>query len=133
MDVAASPLFFFDGYLGAEGEATVNGFHLTGDTVEQHEDGSISFVVLRPGHVADTRGSVERLRTISGPVLRIEVYDGSGHAIQQPPQHGDALIRPDALDDLTSFVTAAVEQLAARHRERRVRQHGDHRVGDQGL
>jgi len=39
-----SPLFFFDGYLGAEGEGWVGDHYLTGDTVEQHEDGSISFV-----------------------------------------------------------------------------------------
>jgi len=42
--VADSPLFFFDGYIGAEGEGWVNGYYLTGDTVEQNDDGSISFV-----------------------------------------------------------------------------------------
>ena len=44
VDLSESPLSFFDGYLGAEGEGWVNGHHLTGDTVEQNEDGSISFV-----------------------------------------------------------------------------------------
>lgn len=39
-----SPLFFFDGYLGAEGEGWVGDYYLTGDTVEQNDDGSISFV-----------------------------------------------------------------------------------------
>jgi len=39
-----SPLFFFDGYLGAEGEGWIGDYYLTGDTVEQHDDGSISFV-----------------------------------------------------------------------------------------
>lgn len=39
-----SPLFFFDGYLGAEGEGWVGDYYLTGDTVEQNENGSISFV-----------------------------------------------------------------------------------------
>ncbi|MEM7094596.1 MAG: AMP-binding protein [Actinomycetota bacterium] len=39
-----SPLFFFDGYLGAEGQGWVNGYYLTGDTVEENDDGSISFV-----------------------------------------------------------------------------------------
>lgn len=39
-----SPLFFFDGYLGAERQGWVGDYYLTGDTVEQHEDGSISFV-----------------------------------------------------------------------------------------
>jgi acetyl-CoA synthetase len=44
VDVAVSPLFFFEGYVGAESEGWVNGYYLTGDTVEQHDDGSISFV-----------------------------------------------------------------------------------------
>ena len=39
-----SPLFFFDGYVGAEGQGWVGDYYLTGDTVEQNEDGSISFV-----------------------------------------------------------------------------------------
>lgn len=55
----------------------------------------------------DTRGSVERLGTIARPGLRIEVYDGSGHALQEPPHVGDALIRPEALADLTTFVAEA--------------------------
>ncbi|WP_417517251.1 AMP-binding protein [Minwuia sp.] len=39
-----SPLFFFDGYLGAEGQGWVGDYYLTGDTVEQNPDGTISFV-----------------------------------------------------------------------------------------
>ena len=39
-----SPLFFFDGYLGAEGEGWTGDYYLTGDTVERNEDGTISFV-----------------------------------------------------------------------------------------
>jgi acetyl-CoA synthetase len=42
--LADSPLFFFDGYLGAEGKGWVGGYHLTGDTVEQNDDSSISFI-----------------------------------------------------------------------------------------
>ncbi len=42
--LADSPLFFFDGYLGSEGEGWVGDYYLTGDTVEQNDDGSISFV-----------------------------------------------------------------------------------------
>ena len=41
---ADSPLFFFDGYVGAEGQGWVGDYYLTGDTVEQNEDGAISFV-----------------------------------------------------------------------------------------
>ena len=39
-----SSLFFFDGYKGSEGEGWVGDYYLTGDTVEQNENGSISFV-----------------------------------------------------------------------------------------
>ncbi|WP_416898818.1 MAG: AMP-binding protein [Minwuia sp.] len=39
-----SPMFFFDGYLGREGQDWVGDWYLTGDTVEENADGSISFV-----------------------------------------------------------------------------------------
>lgn len=39
-----SPLFFFDGYLGREGQDWVGEWYLTGDTVEENDDGTISFV-----------------------------------------------------------------------------------------
>lgn len=42
--LADSPLFFFDGYLDREGQDWVDGWYLTGDTVEENEDGTISFV-----------------------------------------------------------------------------------------
>jgi acetyl-CoA synthetase len=44
LHIKGSPLFFFDGYLGAEGEGWTGEHYLTGDTVEQNEDGTISFV-----------------------------------------------------------------------------------------
>lgn len=39
-----SPLFFFDGYKGSEGQAWAGDYYLTGDTVEQNKNGSISFI-----------------------------------------------------------------------------------------
>lgn len=39
-----SPLFFFDGYKGFEGQDWNGDYYLTGDTVEQNENGSISFI-----------------------------------------------------------------------------------------
>lgn len=44
VDRSRSPLFFFDGYVGAEGQGWVGDYYLTGDTVEENADGSISFV-----------------------------------------------------------------------------------------
>ncbi len=58
----------------------------------------------------NTRGTVDRLETIDAPNLRVEVYDGSGHALQQPPHAGDALIRPEALEDLTTFIAEATHK-----------------------
>jgi pimeloyl-ACP methyl ester carboxylesterase len=59
----------------------------------------------------DTAGSVARLRTLERPDVRIEVYAGSGHALQQPPDQGDAVIRPEALRDLVDFID---DQIAIR-------------------
>ena len=44
LDSARSPLMWFDGYLGRETSALVDGWYLTGDTCERNEDGSISFI-----------------------------------------------------------------------------------------
>ncbi|MEX0281227.1 MAG: AMP-binding protein [Arenibacterium sp.] len=44
VDRDASPLFFFPGYWGQEGKGWVGKWYLTGDTVEQDEDGFFSFV-----------------------------------------------------------------------------------------
>ena len=42
--IKGSPLFFFDGYLGTEGKGWNGEYYLSGDTVEQNEDGTISFI-----------------------------------------------------------------------------------------
>lgn len=42
--VDESPLFFFPGYLNHDGEGWINGYYLTGDTVEGNPDGSMNFV-----------------------------------------------------------------------------------------
>ena len=44
VDRTRSALFFFQGYLGQEGQGWTGDYYLTGDTVEQNQDGSISFV-----------------------------------------------------------------------------------------
>lgn len=52
----------------------------------------------------DTAGSVKRLTSLQQPNIHIETYDRSGHALEQPAAQGDALIRPEALHDLTRFL-----------------------------
>lgn len=44
LDRKASPMMWFPGYLGRETSAFVGDYYLSGDTVEQNEDGSISFI-----------------------------------------------------------------------------------------
>jgi acetyl-CoA synthetase len=39
-----SSLFFFDGYLGREGQDWIGDYYLTGDSVERNEDGVFSFI-----------------------------------------------------------------------------------------
>ena len=44
LDRKASPMMWFSGYLERETKAFVGDYYLSGDTVEQNEDGSISFI-----------------------------------------------------------------------------------------
>lgn len=44
LDRKASPMMWFSGYLGRKTSAFVGDYYLSGDTVEQNEDGSISFI-----------------------------------------------------------------------------------------
>lgn len=53
--------------------------------------------------------SAENLLALSNPRIRIRIYDGSGHALADPVEVGDNLIRKDALADIRDFVRFAVE------------------------
>lgn len=55
-----------------------------------------------------TRASAERLRGLGKPNLRVVVFEGSGHALEDPPGRGDRLVRAEAIDALAGFVHAAV-------------------------
>ena len=48
--------------------------------------------------------SARRLNALSKPNLRIEIYEGSGHALQDPLGRGNNLIREEALDAITSTI-----------------------------
>jgi dienelactone hydrolase len=48
--------------------------------------------------------SARRLNALSKPNLRIEIYEGSGHALQDPLGRGNSLIREEALDAITSTI-----------------------------
>lgn len=83
VDRAKSPLFFFDGYLGREGQDWVGPWYLTGDTVEQNEDGSISFV-----------GRSDDVITSSG--YRIGPFDVESCLLEHPAVAESAVVgKPD--------------------------------------
>jgi dienelactone hydrolase len=48
--------------------------------------------------------SERRLNALGKPNLRIEVYEGSGHALQDPVGRGNSIIRAEALDAIRSTV-----------------------------
>ena len=48
--------------------------------------------------------STKRLMTLSNPNVRVKVYEGSGHALESPPGHGNSIIRGDALEEISNFI-----------------------------
>jgi dienelactone hydrolase len=55
----------------------------------------------------NTAQSAARLRGLGKSNMTVKVYPGSGHALEDPPGQGDALIRRDALRDIAEFIDAA--------------------------
>lgn len=58
----------------------------------------------------DTAASVERLEAIGNPMIKVQTFADSGHALASPQGQGSALIRPDALLQISEFVVGAVQQ-----------------------
>ena len=54
--------------------------------------------------------SVKRLVSLNNPNVRVEVYEGSGHALQSPRGQGSSIIRQDVLDEISGFIHAAVSK-----------------------
>ena len=48
--------------------------------------------------------SVKRLVDLGNPRIRVEVYEGSGHALESPRGDGNSIIRRDVLDAITVFI-----------------------------
>ena len=51
-----------------------------------------------------TEESAARLNAVGNDAIEIVVYDGSGHAVQDPPGQGDSLIRGEALAAISEFI-----------------------------
>lgn len=48
--------------------------------------------------------SAALLRGLHNPGIAVRVYEGSGHALEDPPGRGDRLIREEALVDIRDFI-----------------------------
>ena len=51
--------------------------------------------------------SAARLQALNKGNIAIRIYEGSGHALQDPPERGNDLIRAEALRDVRDFIFAA--------------------------
>ncbi len=49
--------------------------------------------------------SAERLMALDNPFIRVTVYEGSGHALESPLGHGNSIVRQDALQVISEFVS----------------------------
>lgn len=57
-----------------------------------------------------TAASATRLLTLKKPNIEVNVYEGSGHALEDPPGLGDSLFRDDALQDIRDFILTHAPQ-----------------------
>ena len=48
--------------------------------------------------------SAKRLMNLGNPRIRVEVYQGSGHALESPEELGNSIIRKDALNEISGFI-----------------------------
>ena len=48
--------------------------------------------------------SAERLRSLNKPNIEVKIYQGSGHALEDPIEEGNSVFREDALRDIRNFI-----------------------------
>jgi acetyl-CoA synthetase len=97
VDIANSPLRWFDGYHQAETPAIAGGYYRTGDTVEYEPDGSISFI-----------GRADDVITSSG--YRIGPFDVESALIEHPAVNEAAVVGvpdPQRTEIVKAFVILA--------------------------
>ena len=57
-----------------------------------------------------TRESVRRLEALDHPLLTVQVFEGSGHALEDPPGMGNSIFRADALSAISDFIFSVTSQ-----------------------
>ena len=50
--------------------------------------------------------SAARLQALNKGKIAIRIYEGSGHALEDPPERGNDLIRAEALEAVSAFILA---------------------------
>lgn len=55
----------------------------------------------------DAAVNADRLRSLHKPNIEVEVYSGSGHALEDPEGKGDRIFRADALQRIRDFICEA--------------------------
>ncbi|MDX1406228.1 MAG: alpha/beta fold hydrolase [Woeseiaceae bacterium] len=53
-----------------------------------------------------TARSAENLRSLNNPNVEVRIFEGSGHALEEPEGLGDSIFRFDALRDIARFIHA---------------------------
>ncbi|CAN7656998.1 acyl-CoA synthetase [Mesorhizobium sp. LjNodule214] len=97
VDIAKSPLLWFDGYHRAETPAISGGYYRTGDTVEYEPDGSVSFI-----------GRADDVITSAG--YRIGPFDVESALIEHPAVNEAAVVGvpdPQRTEIVKAFVVLA--------------------------
>ena len=51
--------------------------------------------------------SAARLRSLGNNHVEVKIYEGSGHALEDPVGRGESIFRKDALDDIRNFIRYA--------------------------
>ena len=54
--------------------------------------------------------SAEKLRALKNPRIQVKIYDGSGHALADPVDIGDSIIRVEALEDIRDFIRSVPDR-----------------------
>lgn len=79
------------------------------DPLPYWQDVEVGTLVLYGGDDTNvpSRESAARLYDLRKPNIRVSIYEGSGHALEDPPEYGNSLIRYDALEAIGQFIQAS--------------------------
>jgi dienelactone hydrolase len=79
------------------------------DPLPYWQDVEVGTLVLYGGGDTNvpSRESAARLYDLRKPNIRVSIYEGSGHALEDPPEYGNSLIRYDVLEAIGQFIQAS--------------------------